>query len=69
MSGRCELVRSDPILIVDTAGTKTRIRMEPVVPKIEAVLDEKRTTVRIVSDAVSAYPWIDQRESDYEYQK
>jgi hypothetical protein len=33
--------------------------MEPVVPKIEAVLDERRTAVCIVSDAVSAYPRID----------
>jgi hypothetical protein len=58
MSGQRELVRIDLILIVDTAGAETRIRMEPVVPKIEAVLDEKRTAVCIVSDAVSAYPRI-----------
>lgn len=45
-----------------SSHAEARVGPEPILLEIEIVLDEQRTTERVVPHSVAAHPWIDERQ-------
>src|SRR5437879_9423569 len=60
MPRRSVLTLEDPALVVNATLDERRIAMQPVLLKVQIVVDQQRTDIGVVADAVSANPGINQ---------
>src|ERR1700722_17580740 len=51
---------------IRSSHAKSRVGPEPVLLEIEIVLDQQHPGEGVVSDAVAAHPWIDERQGEDE---
>jgi hypothetical protein len=64
MAGGRVLVGENVSVGIDSAHAEAGVGHEPVLLKIEIVLDEESAGERVISDAIAAYPGIDQRQRE-----
>jgi hypothetical protein len=64
LAGIRVLIRFDMPLGIDPAHTKTLISVEPIVPEIQAMLDQHRPRESVVANAVASHPGITQWHSE-----
>src|SRR5580704_7482185 len=62
MPRRSVLAREYLALAINASANERCIAMQPVLLEVQIAVDQQRTDIRIIADAVSANPGIDERQ-------